>query len=125
MPKILVNAFPSKKNGTRFGNPEDVVYADVPVVIVEYGVEYESPLILQEEGSVFPVVYEKEVYEQNHEMISFDVDNDGSLIVNPKGQFKQYFKKGTDLSTLCVDFQSGQICLKPEMPAEEVYSDEQ
>lgn len=114
MPKILVNFKYNKKKDEYSLFDTDVVYADMPIALMELGAEYEEVLIVPIGGQA-TVVEKSEFLARNKQ---FFLVADGEMILEDKERGTPvWLPKDTDLTEL--RYINGQI-LKVENNAEVV-----
>lgn len=109
MPKILVNYIYNKKTDKYSLLDNDVVFADMPIAVMEMGVEYDEVLIVPVNNQA--TVVEKEEYLQKNRQFKLVVNEDGSIVENENGT-PIYLPKDTDVSKL--RFINGQLVLIDE-----------
>lgn len=113
MPKILVNFKYNKKKDEYSLLNSDVVYADMPIALMELGAEFEEVLIVPISGQA-TVVEKSEFLAKNKQ---FFLVADGEMILENKEQGKAvWLPKDTDISQL--RYINGQI-VKVEGNAQE------
>lgn len=114
MPKILVNFKYNKKKNEYSLFDTDVVYADMPIALMELGAEYEEVLIVPIGGQA-TVVEKSEFLARNKQ---FFLVADGEMILEDKERGTPvWLPKDTDITEL--RYINGQI-LKVENNAEVV-----
>lgn len=109
MPKILVN-YKMNKNKT-YTILEGVVFADMPVAMAEYMVDYDEPVVVNVTQGGVPEIMEKSVFEQKlkelepkeHERVFYlDIDATGKIheVSEDKAKLRRNLPKDTDVSKL-------------------------
>lgn len=106
MPQILVNYKYNKKNDTYSLLNNNVVYADMPIAVMELGVEYNDILIVPINKKA--TVVEKEEYLSKNEKFLLIANEDGSVEEHEEGT-AIWLPKDTDISKLRII--NGQIVL--------------
>lgn len=110
MPKILVNYKYNKKNDTYSILEGEVVFADMPVAVMDMGAEYESILVVPMDN--VNTVVDKEEYLKVNKLFKLSVaDSEGTVVEDPNGA-PIYLPKETDISKL--KFINGQLVFVDE-----------
>lgn len=110
MPKILVNYKYNKKTDTYSLLEGDVVFADMPVAVMDMGAEYESILVVPMNN--VNTIVDKEEYLKHNKLFKLSVtDSEGTVAEDPNGT-PIYLPKETDISKL--KFINGQLVLVDE-----------
>lgn len=109
MPKILVNFKYNKKTDTYSLVEGDVVFADMPIAIMDMGAEYDSILVVPMNNQ--NTVVDKEEYLKVNKLFKLAVDQEGNVSEDPNG-VPIYLPKETDISKL--KFINGQLVMEEE-----------
>lgn len=109
MPKILVNYKYNKKTDTYTVLDNSVVYADMPVAIMDMHVDYEEILVVPINNQ--NTVVDKNEYLQKHKLFKLKLNEDGSVLEDAKGT-PIWLPKDTDISKL--KYLNGQLVLVSE-----------
>lgn len=110
MPKILVNYKYNKKTDTYSLLEGEVVFADMPVAVMDMGAEYESVLIVPMNN--VNTVVDKEEYLKHNKLFKLSVaDSEGTVVEDPNGA-AIYLPIETDISKL--KFINGQLVMVDE-----------
>lgn len=124
MPKILLNFKVSKKTGQITLKYDEPVFADLPICVADYDVEYTAPVIVNIPDQI-PIVMEKEHYnalvtnaslKEHEKMFVFKLNDDGTLVEDPEGDIKRVLPKDTDISKL--KFVNGEVVWLDEKEGE-------
>lgn len=109
MPKILVNYKYNKKTDTYTLIEDDVVFADMPVAIMEMGTDYDDILVVPINGQ--NTVVDKDEYLAIHKNFKLSVNEDGTVREDVTGT-PVWLPKDTDITKL--RFINGQLVLVSE-----------
>jgi hypothetical protein len=124
MPKILLNFKVSKKTGQITLKYDEPVFADLPICVADYDVEYTTPVVVNIPNQI-PVVMEKEHYDalvnkatlkEHEKLFVFKLNDDGTLVEDPEGDIKRVLPKDTDISKL--KFVNGEVVWLDEKEGE-------
>lgn len=99
MPKILVNYRYNKKTDTYSLLNTDVVFADMPVAIMDMGAEYDEVLIVPINNQ--NTVVDKNEYLKVNKQFKLSANEDGSVKEDING-IKLWLPKDTDITRLRV-----------------------
>ena len=110
MPKILVNYKYNKKTDTYTLLENDVVFADMPIAVMDMGAEYDDILVVPVNNT--QMVVDKVEYLKVNKLFTLSVaDESGTVIEDPKGALV-WLPKDTDITKL--RFINGQLVLVSE-----------
>lgn len=109
MPKILVNYKHNKKTDTYSLYDNDVVFADLPIAVMDMSAEYDDILVVPI-NKVMTVV-DKEEYLKVHKQFKLVADENGIIREDQNG-VSIYLPKDTDITKL--RFLNGQLVLVSE-----------
>lgn len=104
MPKICVNFKKNKDNSYKLYTDTGLVYADMPIAIMEMDAEYINPIVVMLDN--IPTVVEKEEYEKTNKLFKLKIKEDSTLEEDVNG-FEIYLPKDTQVKDL--RFIDGQI----------------
>lgn len=106
MPKILVNYTYNKKNDSYTLLNSDVVFADMPIAIMEMGAEYDEILVVSIQNQ--NTIVDKAEYLSLNKQFKLAVNEDGTVVESEDGT-SIWLPKNTDVTKLRIV--NGQLCL--------------
>lgn len=109
MPKILVNYKHNAKTDKYTLLQNDVVFADLPIAVMEMAAEYDDILVVP--INKVNTVVDKEEYLKVNKLFKLSVDPDGTIKEDPNG-VAVYLPKDTNVSKLKIV--NGQLALIEE-----------
>jgi hypothetical protein len=119
MSKILVNYNYNKSKDKYTLLDSGVVFADLPVAVLESEQEIIEPLIVPIKGTM--TVVEKEPYTTIHKKFKLALDNKGNVVESENGM-EIWLPRKTDISKLA--YINGQLVMKEETISEETEVEE-
>lgn len=111
MSRILVNFSYNKTKDKYTLLDSDVVFADLPVAVMESEQEINEPLVVPIKGVM--TVVEKELYTTIHKKFKLALDDKGNVVESENGT-EIWLPRKTDISKLA--YINGQLVMKEEEP---------
>ena len=109
MPKILVNYLYNKKNDTYSLVSNSVVFADMPIAVMEMGAQYDEILVVPINKQ--NTVVDKEEYLKTNKKFKLIADENGKVEESPNG-VSIWLPKDTNIQNLRII--NGQLVLVDE-----------